>query len=70
MSARVDEMTADLAVEQARAIEHVAMPKGDQQSRTRARCVILVVLWLASALTTAMGQPLKQTSCSSVTALR
>jgi hypothetical protein len=25
MSARVDEMTADLAVEQARAIEHVAI---------------------------------------------
>jgi hypothetical protein len=60
MSARVDEMTADLAVEQARAIEHVAMPKGDQQSRTRSRCVILVVVWLASALTTRWAKPLSK----------
>ena len=46
MSARVDEMTAALAVERARAIEHVAMPKGDQQSRTRAG----LSFWLFSGL--------------------
>ena len=55
MSARVDEMTADLAVEQRARSSMSPSPKGDQQSRTRARCVILVVVWLASALTTAMG---------------
>jgi hypothetical protein len=55
MSARVDEMTADLAVEQRARSSMSPLPKGDQQSRTRAGFVILVVLWLASALTTAVG---------------
>ena len=55
MSARVDEMTADLAVEQTRAIEHVAIAERRPAVADARGFVILVVLWLASALSTAVG---------------
>ena len=51
-------MIADLAVKPVSAPSmHVAIAEKSTSSRKRGRYVILIVLWLAGALTTAAGQP-------------